>query len=279
MKTILIPVDLAGEAEHVLTYAADFCVDVKVERVILLKSHYVSVYTQVLPTPDFVQLSADEISEERTIQEARLKALGAKMMVRCNCMFDVQTTFSTQPLLRAIHDEIAGKEPNLVMIGSDKTANEDGSYLGEQLISIAKTSPVPVMVIPDGVQYRQIEEAVVPCDFGVISHLNALKDFHKRQRWIHPSLMVLNINGRQKYISEDKQLTDNLLDMLEGFDYRVYHSDDKDTVHGILSFARQHDVQMIISLPGKYSFFYNLTHRSISNALALNATRPVLILK
>jgi hypothetical protein len=36
---------------------------------------------------------------------------------------------------------------------------------------------------------------------------------------------------------------------------------------------------MIIALPGKYSFFYNLTHKSITQAIALNAARPVLILK
>ena len=279
MKTILIPVDLAGEHEHVLKYAADFCLDVKVERVILLKSHYVSVYAQVLPTPDFVQLTSEEIKDEREVLDTKLKALGEKMMTRCNCMLEIETAFSDEPLLRAIHNQVARSQPNRIMIGSDKTANEDGSYLGEQLIAIAKTSPVPVMVIPDGVKYRKIEHALVPCDFGVISRLNALKDFHKKQRWVNPQLMVLNISDKQKYTTEDKQLTGNLLDMLDGYDYEVYQSDDKDRVRGILTFAREHDVQMIISLPGKYSFFYNLTHRSITNALALNATRPVLILK
>jgi nucleotide-binding universal stress UspA family protein len=279
MKTILIPIDLAGENEHLLKYAADFCLDVKVERVVLLKSYYVSVYTQVLPTPDFVQLTADEINEERKNQDARLKALGVNMMVRCNCVFEVQTAFSTEPLLRAIHDQIAATQPNLVMVGSDKTASEEGSYLGEQLIAIAKTSPVPVVIVPENVKYQKIEQAVVPCDFAAISRLNALKGFHSKQRWVHPQLMVLNVNAKQKHNSGDKQETANLLDMLNGYDYKVYHSEDKDTVHGILTFARENDVQMIISLPGKYSFFYNLTHRSITNALALNATRPVLILK
>jgi nucleotide-binding universal stress UspA family protein len=279
MKTILIPVDLSGEAENVFEYAADFCMDVKVERIILLKSYYVSVYEQVLPSPDFVQVTAEEVADERKALDMKLRALGAKMMDHCNCTIDIQTAFSHEPLLRAIHNEVAKQQPNLVMVGSDKTAHLDGSHLGQQLIAIAKTSPVPVMVVPDGVKYQKIEHALVPCDFAAISPLNALKGFHSKQRWVHPELLVLNIDPKQKHVQEDKQITTNLLDMLEGYKYKVYHSADKDTVRGIFDFARQHAVQMIIALPGKYSFFYNLTHRSIVEALALHAVRPVLILK
>jgi hypothetical protein len=189
----------------------------------------------------------------------------------------VQTAFSTEPLLRAIHNPVAEKQPNLVMVGSDESTHLDGSYLGEQLIAISKTSPVPVMVIPQGVKYKKIEQAVVPCDFGAISRLSALKDFHTRQRWVHPKLMVLNV--APKHSADDKHIAANLLHMLDGYEYKVYYSDDKDTAHGIFAFARENNVQMIIALPGKYSFFYNLTHRSITKVLALNATRPVLILK
>ena len=91
--------------------------------------------------------------------------------------------------------------------------------------------------------------------------------------------MILNIDPKHKYPANDKEVAAGLVPLLEGYDYSVYHSEDKDTVGGILNFARKNDPQLIIALPGKYSFFYDLTHRSITNALALNATRPVLILK
>jgi hypothetical protein len=135
------------------------------------------------------------------------------------------------------------------------------------------------MVIPESAIYHKIELALVPCDFAAVSRLSALQGFQKRQKWIHPELMVLNVNSKQKHLAEDGQATAGLTEMLEGFDYKVYHSEDKDTVQGILDFARSHHPQIIIALPGKYSFFYNLTHRSITTALALNAARPVLILK
>jgi len=279
MKTILIPVDLIGPTENVLYYAADFACDVHIERIILLKSYYVSVYQQILPTPDFVQESAEQIEDHRETVEAELDALGAKLQKKCAFGIHVETVFSSLPLLRAVHNVIAKMDPNLVMLGSDESTQQSGSYLGEQIIAIAKTSPVPVMVIPENARYQRIEEVLVPCDFSAISRLSALQGFHERQRWAHPHLMVLNIDSRYKHLTGSSKITGNLAEMLRGYEYDVHHSEDKDVVHGVLSYARHHKVQMIIALPGKYSFFYNLTHKSISHAIALNAIRPVLILK
>jgi hypothetical protein len=119
----------------------------------------------------------------------------------------------------------------------------------------------------------------VPCDFAAISRLSALKGFRDPKKWLHPELMVLNVNPKQNHRADDVHLAAGLVELLEGYEYKVYFSEDQDTVHGILDFAEKKDAQLIIALPGKYSFFYNLTHRSITKALALNSKLPVLILK
>lgn len=260
-------------------YAADFCVDTNVERVILLARHYVSSYEQLLPSPDFVHLSTNDIASEKRQLEEKLKAAGKLLQKKCKNCVEIQTAFSNLPLVRAIHEQIAEKQPNLVMLASDKTSQESKTRSGEQIVTMAKTSPIPVMIVPSNVKYQKIEQALVPCDFAATARLGALKGFHDRERWIHPQLSVLNVDPKQKHDSNHEQLTAGLADILEGYTYEVYYSDNKDTVEGILSFARKQDVQLIIALPGKYSFFYNLTHRSITHAMALNAIRPVLILK
>jgi hypothetical protein len=239
----------------------------------------VSVYEQLLPSPDFVQVTADTVAEERGELETQLQAAGRKLQKKCRCPVVIETALSDQPLVRAIHQQIAEKQPNMVMIGSDKTSYESNSRSGEQIVTIAKTSTIPVLIVPSTAKYQKITQALVPCDFGAVSRLNALQGFHSRQKWIHPQLMVLNVDAKQKHLSNEEVLASGLGDILKGYDYKVYYSEDKDTVQGILSFARENNVHLIIALPGKYSFFYNLTHTSITNALALNALRPELILK
>jgi hypothetical protein len=279
MKTLLIPVDFSESTENVIKYAAGFSCDSHVDRIILLKSYYVSVYAQLLPSADFVQLSPGDIEAERGKVEANLKHLGHELYRKCMPTIKIETALSDQPLVRAIHNVIADEKPSMVLVGTDEVPYDDDSYIAEQIIAIAKTSPVPVLIVPGHVEYKKIETALVPCDFGAISRLSALQNFRDPKKWLHPHLMVLNVEPKQKHKEHDEQLAAGLVSLLDGYEYEVYHSDDKDIVHGIFSFAREHDPQMIVALPGKYSFFYNLTHRSITKALALNARRPVLILK
>jgi|SRR6185503_8384575 len=277
MKTLLIPIDFSESTENIIKYAAGFSCDTHVNRIILLKSYYVSVYAQLLPSADFVQTSTEEINEEREKIEANLKQLSRELYRKCMPTIKIETTLSDQPLVRAIHNVIAAEKPSMVLVGTDEVPYADDSYIAEQIIAIAKTSPVPVLIVPGHVQYQKIESAMVPCDFGATQRLGALQTLRDPKKWLHPHLMVLNVGAKHK--QDDKQLAAGLVNLLDGYDYNIYHSEDKDIVHGIFAFAREHEPQMIVALPGKYSFFYNLTHRSITKALALNARRPVLILK
>jgi nucleotide-binding universal stress UspA family protein len=277
MKTLLIPIDFSAATENVLKYAADFSCDTHIERIILLKSFYVSIYAQLLPSADFVQLSAEDIDAERQKVAEDLNTLGHELLKKCDPSIHVKTAVSELPLIRAIHQLIADEQPYMLMMGHDN--NLDESFIDDQIIAITKTSPIPVMIVPAAVRYKKIEKALVPVDFSAISRLNALKVFRDPAKWLHPHLMVLNIDPKQKHKESDEHLASGLVELLEGYEYNVYYSKDNNTVHGILDFADKHYVQLIIALPGKYSFFYNLAHRSITNALALNASRPVLILK
>ena len=279
MKTLLIPIDFSDTSGNVIRYATDFVKDVPVERIILLKSYYISMAAQLLPSADFVQMDAQEISDERQKIESHVKFIAHKLLKKCSSSIKVESGVSDLPLLKAIHEVIDAERPDLVMIGSDHSSREGGSPIGEQVISISKTSTVPVLIIPAGLQYQKIKQALVPCDFSAISRMAILKGLRSSQQWLHPELIVLNVDPGKINSAHEEENTDALSEILESYTYRVYYSKDKNIVHGILDFSEQHEVQLIIALPGHYSFFSNLTHKSITNALAVNADQPVLILK
>ncbi len=257
---------------------ADFSKDVEIDRIILLRSVYVSVYAQLLPSTDFVQLSAEDIGEERSETEERLKDISRKLGTNCDPCLKIETITSPEPLLRSIQQVIEDEKPNMLIIGSETdTGNE--SYVSSLVVAIAKTSSVPVMIIPANVRYKKIENALVPCDFAAISRLGMLKKIPGAKKWLHPHLMVLNISSQQKHHNPNEERANALKELLEEYEYKIYHAENRNTIEGILDFAKKHDAQLIIALPGKYSFFYSFTHKSITDALALNAYHPVLILK
>lgn len=65
MKTLLIPIDFSDTSENVIQYAADFVKDAAVDQIILLKSYSLSMFAQLLPSADYVQMNATDIEEER----------------------------------------------------------------------------------------------------------------------------------------------------------------------------------------------------------------------
>jgi nucleotide-binding universal stress UspA family protein len=278
MNTLLIPIDFSDTSSNVLKYAAEFSKDTAIERIILLNNYYVSIYEQLLPSADFVQVSADEINEERQNIDERLTSIGRKLAKKCGPSIKIETAASDLPLLRAIHQMIDQEEPRILMIGSDD--NLDESYIGEQVIAIAKTVNIPVLIVPAQVKYKKIRSVLVPCDFNAVSRLALLKEIRSsNQRVCPPELIVLNIDPKQAYRAHEEENFQAVKEMLETYKYQVYYSEDRDIVHGILDFANKHDAQLIIALPGNYSFFYNLTHHNITRALESNARWPVLILK
>ena len=183
-------------------------------------------------------------------------------------------------MLRAIHQLIAEKKPDLLIVGSDNCIEQQKeSYIGQQVIGIAKTSPVPVLIVPADASYRKIERALVPCDFSAVSRLSLLQGKNNPINWAQPKLMVLNIDPKRKYLSHENDHITALEDQLAGYDFEIYYTGDEKVVDGILKFARANDVQLITALPGKYSFFYKFTHRSTTDALAQDSNHPILILK
>jgi nucleotide-binding universal stress UspA family protein len=278
MKTILLPVDFSDTCSNTLKYAADLSCAINVDRIILLKSYYVSIYEQILPSADFVQVSAENIQDNRQAEEQQLLTISKQLLQKCNPGIQIKIASSNEPLLRAMHQLITDEKPDLVLLGTDSSLVEE-SHVGQQVVAIAKISPVPVLIVPCNAQYQAVEYALVPCDFAAVTRLNILKDLRSLHLTSNPKLLILNVDPKQNHVDHEKEHTEALKEVLESYNYKVYYSDDHDTVKGIVNFADNHHVHLIIALPGKHSFFYNLTHQSITQALAVNSHQPILILK
>ncbi|MBE9463464.1 universal stress protein [Dyadobacter subterraneus] len=273
MKTILIPVDFSNTSSNALQFIADLNQNIDIEKIILLKTHYVSIYSSIIPS-GYGQSNAEYILQERTETEEQLTLTGQQLLKRCKAGVQIEVAVSDLPILRAIHDMIRDQSPTLLVLGSD--ASNDESPLGEYVIEIAQISSIPVLIIPSASKYRKVERVLVPCGAGAIPQLPRLNRL--RQMLPNPELVILNVD--HKHTGDDENYRTQIKEMLGDFSYTVYYAQDKNIAKGILDFAKERkNIQLIVALPGKYSFFYNLTHQNITEAITLNAKIPVLIFK
>ncbi|WP_158799158.1 universal stress protein [Pedobacter sp. L105] len=276
MKTILIPVDFSETSKNAIEYAANLTLDIEVDRIILLKSFNTNFYAELLPSPDYIQKTTEELNEERRVVIEQLKSLGKELQDHSKSAIKVETAISEQSLLRSLRQIIKDEKPDLLIVGSDNLLTQ--SYIGAQLIAIVRTTTIPTLIVPSTFKYEQIKKALIPCDFKVLSRLDSLKNMADPLKWIKPELNILNVDPDLDHLAHEEDV-DILKEFMEGYHYKIHYSEDPNIVHGILEFTKKNEVQLMIALPGKYSFFYNFTHSSITEAITLNSLLPVLILK
>ncbi|HEV2483479.1 MAG TPA: universal stress protein [Puia sp.] len=240
MNTIILPVDFSEASLNAVKYAAAMTCHRAVGRIILLHTAEVTAYDNISQV-GWGELISDEWQRAASLLTERSKEL----IAGCPQGVKVQTATSEMPLLRAVHQLISDVGGGLVVVGVGAGA-EDGTA-GGQVIGLARTSSVPVLVVPRNCAYVRAREAVLMVRPG--QDVAGLVD----EEWLRAEFGTTAVS--------------------------VYSVSGSDPIKGVLEHAEAIAAQLIVALPGRRSLFYRLTHRDLLKALARNTGFPVLLLK
>ena len=282
MKTILVPVDFTSTTENAVKVAAHWANRYEYDHIILLKSSEESEfdYLHIAEGHSFVNEESINGLLEKT--EALLDRL-CKIITEKSFGIKVSKATTDMTLTRSIND-ILKSQPSieLIILGSDDQVVSGNSFVSENIISIARNSPVKTLIVPNGYSYSTVKDILISCDINSITKLERL--FHQKsiiqKQEVH--LMFLNIHTKQGFDIKDEKKIE-----IEEYIHRhftevssdLHYSYDKNVINGILNFASSNKTDLIIALPGKHSFLYYLTNTSISEGIYQNVNQPVLILK
>jgi nucleotide-binding universal stress UspA family protein len=281
MKTLLIPVDFTATCENAVNFAVEWCRKYEYERIILLKTFYDSIFEGLIVSAEYSNVNEEIINSQREDDREQLHTLCKRVADRLSGV-KVMTAVSEFPLLRGIFEILQNEKPDLIIVGSDNYSYSSGSIISGNVISIAKTSPIRVLVVPADYKYQPVKQVLLPYNINMLKDLDRLNSLRSSPLWSDLKLLVLNLDTNQRVIKVPEKLNeaeDKFQNLLKNFEHEIYYTTDKNLINGIANFTKEHTVQLIISLPGKHSFLYRLTHQSISEAIYRNAKQPVLILK
>lgn len=282
MKTLLIPVDFTSTSENAVRFAAEWSRKYLYERIILVKSFYTSMYESVIMAGEFANVDQNYLNGIREKQKERLNNLCKDLDEKTGDGILVQSLVSELPLVRTVIQIVKSERPEMILLGNDQINNSNAAFVSGNVISIAKSSPVRVLVVPANCTYQPIHEVLVPCDFNKVESLNKINSLRTSPRWHDVKLLVLNVDAKREGSNPDeksKVAEAALHNYLKNFKHEIYYAEDKNVIKGILNFPKINEMQLMIALPGSYSFLYSLTHKSISEALFRNTVLPVMILK
>lgn len=279
MKTMLIPVDLSSTTENTIQFAAAWIAKYDYERVVFMYSFFNNIFDRIVVSAD-AQVNPDYMQQERADVKEQLDALSKMLNEHSEKKLKSSVILSEEPMLRSIIEFVQEEHTDLILLTGNNYDTDAESKI--DVISIAKASPVKLLVVPPNYVYKEVKQMLVPCDFNRMDSLDKLKSLHASPAWADSKLAVLNVDPKENYLHPDEHFKiqeENLHAYLQNFKHELFYSNEQDIIKGIMDFVKTNDVQLIIALPGKHSFLYALTHKSISEAIYKNAHEPVLILK
>jgi nucleotide-binding universal stress UspA family protein len=282
MKTYIVPIDFSETSLHAAEFSAQLSNQTDVSDIYLLHSYHVSVYESVLPTPDMIIPSEEEIEEQVRERKHKLEQLRTKLHKQVREGVTIHIRISRSQLVRSIIETIEKENGDLVILGSNGRNSICDSHIGSNVVNISKLSPVPVVVVPPACHYELIKRVVMACDFTKVKDSIPLEPLKRLLQRHDVQLQVVNIDKEAKHKNADpEQLAEEtaLHGILKEYHPRYYYNNESDIINGILNFAKGHRAQMVIALPHKYSFFQSLLHNSVSQQLTVHSAMPVLLLK
>lgn len=282
MRTILIPVDFTSTTENAVRLAAEWAKQFEYTHIILLKTSKESEFDYLHMAEGHSFVNEENVNSLLEKTEVLLKTLSTIINEK-SPQLKVSTAVSDWTLTKSIN-ELLKDHPSveLIILGSDDQAASNDSFVSENIISIARTSPVKTLIVPNGYTYTSIKNILIPCDVNGITKLNRL--FHHKSiiQEQDVNLMFLNIHTEEKTeANNDKkqELQEYIHQYLTEIPSSIHYSYDENIINGILNFASLNETDLIIALPGRHSFLYYMASRSISEGIYQNVNQPVLILK
>src|ERR1700712_4231076 len=129
MKTYIVPIDFSETSVHAAEFAALLSNQTDVSTIFLLHSYHVSVYESVLPTPDMIIPSEEEIEAQTIEKKKQLEHIKAKIHQRVREHVSIHVRISRSTLVRSIIETISKENGDIVILGSNGTSG-DISHIG-----------------------------------------------------------------------------------------------------------------------------------------------------
>jgi nucleotide-binding universal stress UspA family protein len=268
MLQIIVATDFSEVADNALRYACQLAKDVNAS-VTVVHSFIIPVTFSDTPMPVM------PLDEGREIAEDRMKEVVTGLQSRfSDIQLDSKIMFGD--IIDSIRELAEEVNPWLVILGNSGNGNAP-LWLGSNVLSGLKNLESPVLAIPLEVQYRKPEKICFACDFQNVASGLPATDILKLIAETKAELHVLTVDFENRSVNattifENTELHHTLKSLQP-----VYHYVEKESVEdGINGFLADNQMDWLMIMPHKHSFFEWLFHKSHTKAIMKTVQIPLI---
>jgi len=269
MRTIIAPVNFSPNSGNAARYAADMAVAVQAD-LYLLYVLQLPVSVAEFPLNDYVFNEMQESGAEA------LKQLQEELEKRTEGKIKVFTDMEIGSVEAKIEEYCKEKHPFTVVMGATGHTLET-ALAGSNVGTAMQRLRYPLIVVPEGVNFKKISKVVLACDLDDISGGMPVKPtFLKELRDLFQTKFeVVNINTTSQARTTAAVMDSEAWKSCLEESFPEVHIVETDNVElGIGKYLFEHGADMLIVFPKKHNFF--AFHKSHAKRLALNGNVPIM---
>ena len=274
-RRILLPTDFSINAQNAIEYAIDLY-KVDVCDFYILNIYDVEAYTMELT-------AASEIEKSKQKSIAGLTNIIDRLSIiddsRHHRFFKVSECGSLIEIMKNLIDK---QDIDIVIMGTKGDTDSRKQIYGSQtVLAMEKIRNCPVLAIPANATFKKIREIVFPTGYRTHYKKREFQYLVDIAKNTGAAIRILHVLGMGEQLNED-QLNKQLLlkDYFEGLEYSFHTVHNIDVQEALNAFIESHDIDMVVFINKKHSFFSRIfsRRRPMVKELGYYATIPILAL-
>ncbi len=275
MKNILLPTDFSENSMNAIEYAIELF---KNET---CKFYVLHTYSPTIYDPEIFMLEQAEYMLEEIYKKNAVKKLNrlikkVEKTAGENHNFVPVALFNL--LVPAIRDIVAENNIYMVVMGTKGATGAREVLWGSNTVHALKNLRCPLLIVPQKYIYKKPKQLLMPTDFDFDYPLEVLKPVRKICRDNDSKLHVLHVLSSDR-LDDKKANSKKLLARELTSVQHVFHTiESRSLVKAILEFEKDNDIDLLVMVNNKHSFFRNLLFSSAVNQIGFRTSNPFLVL-
>ena len=275
MKTLLIPIDFSEISDNALLYGVRLA-NALSANIILLHVNPLPVYNSEYNTLTFSIIDALETS--LLLLKEKAERLKSTQFLKGSVTYFAETGDLKSHVIQY------NKQYNVDLIVMGITGHDTKftqTLFGSNAVSLSKESKVPILIIPKGYTYKNIQTIAYACDYDSKSVSgNYLTTVKQLCHLFDANLNILHVIPENHLINEIEAEVDlHIEKTMEQTPHKTYILLEDSASEAVIDFVRSHDVDIILLQPEHHSFWHRIFHTSTTKEVAFESPVPILCME
>ena len=270
MKKILVATDFSPAADNAAQYAADLALAIDADLCLLHVYQIPIVYYEV----------PIAVGEEDMRADIETKLLDLKNNL--TELTEGKLSITTEHSVGAFFDELKAPgeklQPYLVVMGSQGSTATERIFFGTHAVYAMQNLRWPLLTVPIEARYSGVKKIGLACDFKKVVDTLPIDEIKKIMTDFKGELHVLNTGHQEIYDADTVFESGMLQEMLKPLMPYYHFITHKDIDQGIIEFADNQQIDLLVVVPKRHGLLDKLTHKSHTKQLVLHSHIPVMAL-